>query len=219
MDVQDILDEIDLAGFDDLDETDKLDKINQAVKAITNKEPWAFREVFEDIDAAASVDPATGAVDYGDLTYEFGGLMDIVNTGASGYSIKWVRRDAHFKDRSADLTRTGTPYNYFFTGKQLYLYPIPTSGTFRITYLAHQGSLAAADTETDILLPAQWHEIITLGALYRLNMREDDPENASMFKSAYDEMAELMRQDLEKVQWDSPDSILFYDFDIADGDE
>lgn len=213
MDVQDIIDEIDLAGYDDLEETDKVKFINQAVKGITNREPWAFREVFDDIDAATSVDPGTGALDMSDLTFAFGGLMDIVNLGTSGYTIKWIRRDVHFKDRSANLDQTGTPYNYFFVGRQLYLYPIPTSGTFRITYLAHQTDLAASDTADDILLPAEWHEAITTGALYRINMREDDPENASMFKSAFDEIMTNMRQDLEKVQWDSPDSILVYEDD------
>ncbi len=98
-------------------------------------------------------------------------------------------------------------------GRQLYLYPIPTSGTFRITYLAHQADLTAGSLEADILLPAQWHEAIIAGALYRINAREDDPENAAMFKSMFDEIMENMRQDLEKVQWDSPDSILFYDWD------
>lgn len=214
MDVQDIIDEIDVAGYDDLEEADKVGFINRTVKGIVNREPWAFREVFDDLDAATSVD-ADGLVDYTDLTYEFGGLMDIINTGASssGYNIRWIRRDVHFKDRSAQLDLTGTPYNYFFVGRQLYLYPIPTSGTFRITYLAHQADLDASSAEADILLPAQWHEAIIAGALYRINAREDDPENAAMFKSMFDEIMENMRQDLEKVQWDSPDSILFYDWD------
>jgi hypothetical protein len=212
MDVQDIIDEIDVAGFDDLEEADKVGFINRTVKGIVNREPWAFREVFDDLDASTDID-ADGLVDYSKLTYEFGGLMDIVNTGSGGYNIRWIRRDVHFKDRALQLDLTGTPYNHFFVGRQMYLYPIPTSGTFRITYLAHQGDLDASSGETDILLPAQWHEAIIAGALYRINAREDDPENAAMFKSMFDEIMENMRQDLEKVQWDSPDSILFYDWD------
>ena len=219
MDVQDIIDEIDTAGYDDLETADKVAFINRALKAIVNREPWAFREVFQDFAAADTVNSTTGLVDYGDLTYDFGGLMDIVNTDSTGRNIRWIRRDVHFKDRSADLDSTGTPYNYFFVGRQLYLYPIPTSGNFRITYLAHQGDLDENDVEASILLPAQWHEVIIAGALYRINAREDDPENAAMFKSMHDELMENMRQDLEKVQWDSPDSILFYDWDMADGDD
>lgn len=218
MDVQDIIDEIDTAGYDDLETADKVAFINRAMRAIVNREPWAFREVFDDLDASTSVD-ADGLVDYSDLTYEFGGLMDIINTSSSGTSIRWIRRDVHFKDRSASLDLTGTPYNYFFVGRQLYLYPIPTSGTFRVTYLAHQADLDENDVEASILLPAQWHEVIIAGALYRINAREDDPENAAMFKSMHDELMENMRQDLEKVQWDSPDSILFYDWDGPYGDD
>lgn len=212
MTVQQMLDEIDLAGYDDLEESDKLLYINRAAKAITNREPWAFREKTQDL-TSANWDTATGEVDLTDLSFTFGGLMDIINTSASGYPIRFIRRDEHYKHRSASLTETGTPFNFFFVGKRLFLWPVPTSGTFRITYLAHQGDLVAASAESAILLPAQWHEAIVAGALYRINMREDDPENAAMFKSAHDELLESMRQDLEKVQWDSPDSILVYEDD------
>lgn len=216
MTVQEIIDEIDLAGFDDLDVADKVNYINRAVRFITNSHPWAFREV-QDTLTQTAVNQSTGEVTLTGLTKPNGGIMEIINTSSGGGSaLQWVRRDQHLKENVSALTTAGTPTRYFFIANRLFLYPIPSTITFKITYLAHQPTLVQGSAESAILIPSDHHEIIVFATLYRLNAREDDPENAAMFKSMFDESMDTMRQDLEKVQWDSPDTVQYFGWDDSD---
>ena len=44
MDVQDMIDELDLYGFDDIDTNQKVLLLNEAYLDITTREPWPFLE-------------------------------------------------------------------------------------------------------------------------------------------------------------------------------
>lgn len=206
MDVQDIIDILDLHGFEDVETADKVAVINDVLQEINTREPWPFLEVVADIDdsdvdseGAVTLDPVASSI------------LDIVNTQSYGRSIRWIRRDDHFKRNATQLDLTGTPYKYFFVADTLYLWPIPDGGTYRVTYLQIQEEVDSSSAETDMLLPARHHRLVALGALYKLHSQEDDPENAGLFKGQFDEKLILMRQDLFKKQWDSPDNILVVD--------
>jgi hypothetical protein len=211
MDVQDIIDVLDLHGFEDVEEADKVSVINDTLQEINTREPWPFLEVMVDLDASADVD-ADGKVTVPGMTPpEVASVLDIINTDDYGRSISWIRRDEHFKRNATSLDATGTPYKYFFVNNDLYLYPIPDTGNFRLTFLQVQALVDASDTEDALLLPIRHHRLVALGALYKLHSQEDDPENAALFKGQFDEKLILMRQDLFKKQWDRPDSILVVD--------
>jgi len=210
MTVQEIMDILDLHGFEDIEDDDKVSVINDVLQEICTREPWPFLEVMVDLDASTDVDSATGEVDLGSNP-ELASVLDIINTDSEGRSIRWIRRDEHFKRNAANLDLTGIPYKYFFVGDALYLYPIPTDGNFRLTYLQVQEEVDDNDTASAILLPSRHHRVIALGAIYKLHSQEDDPENAAMFQGQFENKLQLMRQDLFKKQWDSPDSILVTD--------
>lgn len=211
MDVQDIMDALDLHGFEDIEDADKVAVINDVLQEINSRDPWPYLEVMVDFDAATDVD-ADGKVTLPGSPPVVGSVLDIVNLDRSTYGkVQWIRRDEHFARNPGNLDQTGHPYKYFFVGSDLYLWPIPDSGNYRITYLQVQEDVDASSTADDILLPARHHRVILLGAAYKLHSQEDDPENATMFKSQYDERIIMMRQDLFTQQWDKPDSILMTD--------
>ena len=205
MTVQQIMDMLDLHGFEDIEDDDKVDVINDVLQDIATRDPWPFLEVMEDLDAA-DVD-AVGKVT---LAAGFYGILDIIDT-TNGAKLRWIRRDEHFSRNAQNLDQAGNPYKYFFVGDDLYVWPVPDTSTLRVTYLKVQPTVTAASAEADILLPPRHHRVILLGAAYKLHSQEDDPENATMFKSQYDEKMIMMRQDLFKLQWDSPDSIMVTD--------
>lgn len=214
MDVADIITIMDLHGFEDSEEDDKVSAINDALQEICTREPWPFLEIAVDIDETdvgadglVTLDPAQQSI------------LDIFVTDGSGGKLRWVRRDEHMERNFQNLDEAGTPYWYFFIGDGLYVWPIPGSSTaMRVTYLQLQDLLDADSVEADILLPARHHRLIALGAIVKLHAQEDDPENAALFSSQYEQKLILLRQDMFKKQWDSPDSIRVVDEDDWDYD-
>lgn len=212
LDVADLIAIIDLHGFEDSEEDDKVSVLNDTLQEVCTREPWPFLETFADIDASTDVD-ADGLVDLGMSAPALASVLDIINTANNGRTVHWTRRDEHFKAQAANLSQTGDPYKYYFVGNDLYLWPIPTSGTFRITYLQVQGDIDADMDDTDILLPARHLRLLAIGAIAKLHAQEDDPENAALFESQFEKKLQLMRQDVYKKQWDRPDSIQVTDED------
>lgn len=211
MDVADLLTIIDLHGFEDSEEDDKVSVLNDVLQEVCTREPWPFLEVMFDLDASTDVD-SDGLVDF-TAQPALQSVLDIINTANNGRTVHWTRRDEHFKAQAANLTQTGDPYKYFFVGNDLYLWPIPTSGTFRLTYLQVQEAVDADSVAADILLPERHHRLLAIGVIAKLHAQEDDPENASLFEGQFEQKMQLMRQDLFKKQWDRPDSIQVTDED------
>jgi hypothetical protein len=214
VDVQDILDALDIHGFEDIEEADKLDVINSVMWDIDSDSPWPYLDTFESIDASTADVDDTGLVT---LSTPFTAIRYFSNSSDPTSRIRWVREDDLIEE-GVDFTETGTPACFYFVGSNLYLYPIPTSGTFRVGLVQTQEELDDAGTEEDILLPARHHRLILLGCLVKLHSQEDDAENALMFKTQYDEKMVRMRQDLFKQQYDRPDSMWVMGWGDDDGD-
>jgi hypothetical protein len=208
MDVQDIMDILDLHGFEDVEDDDKVAVINDVLQEIITREPWPYLEVVYDFDSADV--GADGLVDFTSQPI-LAAVLDIVNTSQYGRTISWIRRDDHFKRNASQLDLTGTPYLFYLVAGALYLWPIPTGDSYRLTYIQVQDELTSSDGEEDILLPARHHRLIALGALYKLHSQEDDPENAAMFQQQFENRMQLMRQDLFRQQYDRPDTIQVVD--------
>ncbi len=203
---------LDLHGFEDIETTDKVQVINDTIQDICTRDPWPFLESTDTISAPGEVNGTTGAVT---LPSDFTSLLKIVNTNTSGYRINFIRMDEHFERRSDQLALTGIPYNYFFLGEGMRLWPIPETGDFTLVYIREHPEVTSGTLENAILIPKRHHKAIPLGAIYRLHAQEDDAENAQLFKAQYEEKISLMRQDLFIKQWDSPDSVLVMDWDLS----
>jgi hypothetical protein len=213
MDVSEMITMLDQHGFEDEEEADKIRVLNIALQDVCTRYPWPFLESSVVLDASIEVDSDTGLVSTPD---DFASLMTIVSTDSNGHEIRFIRRDEHLKRHASTLTEGGSPYNYFFLGGQMYLWPIPISGSYVLDYIRIQDAIEADSVSDDILLPSRHHDVIPIGAIWRLHAKEDDAENALLFKSQYDELINGMRQDLFKQQWDSPDSIQVMEDDIDD---
>lgn len=213
MDVADIIALVDEQGFDDIDEDIKVDFINMAINDICGNSPWTFLEATATVDAsnALHVDQTTGEIK--SLTGVARAVLKIQNTDAAGYTVKWIRRDEHLSLNGAQLDLAGTAQNFFTFGEKFYFWPIPASGTYVIDYLQIPTEVTALSVEADILIPARRHEAILLRTLYRLYMQDEDVESAAAFKAQYDEYLLMMREDLFKKQYVSPDRIFMIDED------
>lgn len=213
MDVSEMITMLDQHGFEDEEEADKVRVLNITLQDICTRDPWPFLEASVTLDASLEVDADTGLVTTPD---DFGSLLTVVSTDSQGRQIQFIRRDEHLKRHSGQLSQTGYPYHYFFLAGQLYFWPIPTSGEYVLDYIRVHDAVVANSASDDFLLPARHHDTIPIGAIWRLHAKEDDAENALLFKSQYDELIAGMRQDLFKTQWDSPDSIQVMEDDIDD---
>lgn len=214
MDVSELLEIVDEQGFDDVDVDIKVNYIQMAIDDICGAAPWPFLDGTITMDAANGThfDQATGEMKQ--LTGVARAISKIVPLGTSfTQRIRWIRRDEHLDQHSQNLLETGNPSNYFMFGEKFYLFPIPSSGTFQIDYVRIHPAITSASPETDILIPARRHEAILLRTIYRLYAQDEDHESAGAFKAQYDEYILMMREDMFKKQYDTPDTIFVTDPD------
>lgn len=211
-DVQDLFDTLDVHGFEDVEEVEKEKVLNDVLQEVCTDAPWPFLDTFENIDAATADVDATGKVV---LAEKFSAIRYVLNLDSPERGIRWVRED-DLVDDAVDFTLEETPTSFYFVGSDLYLWPIPISGNFRVGYVRVQADLTAASTESAILLPARHHRLILLGMLYKLHSQEDDAENSAMFKQQYDERVLRMRNDLFKQQYDRGDFMRIYGWEPFD---
>lgn len=215
MDVADILDALDIHGFEDIEETDKVAVINDVIQEINAEAPWPYLDTYEVIDAStADVNAATGEVT---MTVAWTAIRYIQNATNREKRVRWVREDDLIEE-GVDLTLQEEPTCFYFVGQELFLHPIPTSGLYRVGVVQVQADVTAASAEAAILLPPRHHRVILLGALFKLHSQEDDAENALMFKQQYDEKLVRMRADLFKQQYDRSDSMWVMGWGDYDGD-
>jgi hypothetical protein len=214
MDVDELFDSLDVHGFEDVEVVEKEKVLNDVVQEIFSESPWPFLDTFETVDAAGAGVDSTGKVT---TTIPFTAIRYIRNNSYPERGIRWVRED-DLVDAAIDFTEEDIPTCFYFVGSDLYLWPIPTSGTFRVGMVQVQDDLTAASVESDILLPARHHRILLLGMLFKLHSQEDDAENALMFKQQFDEKLVRMRNDLFKQQYDRSDFMRIYGWGDDDMD-
>lgn len=199
MDVADMLEELDDYGFEDTETTRKVSILNKSIFDICSREPWPF---LERVDTSPTVDAATGEVTISELA----AVLSVVDTG-TGQVLKPVRLDEFVQGRPLALAESGNPYLYYFVGETMYIWPIPSSANLQVNYVKTPTTVDDTTVEADIDIPARYHELIVVGALFRLYLMEDDAELAAGFKAQFDEKLLLMRQDAFKKQYDRPDRI------------
>lgn len=201
--VSEMIAEIRDFGFDDLTDTRLLGFLNDTYWDVCTREPWPFLEA----TASATVD-ATGLVT---SPTDISKVLSISDT-VVGTKLQPQRLDDFTQTNATQLTLTGNPDRYYFIGDQLYVYPLSTSNSLTLRYIRIPAALTSTPDATPIL-PLRHHRVIVLGSLVKCYMMEDDPENAALNISAYEQKIAQMRSDLWFHQYDRPQVIKDLDTD------
>jgi len=211
MTVADMLDELSQHGFGDTDLSQKLRVLNATNWDIVGREKWPFREksVALNFDGVSPT-PTNIPADFRSVTW----LTD-TTTGEA----VWPERVETIRDRySNNMSIVQDPaFNFYFVGSQIRFYPVPhaSTGRYLLDYVARQTILTEVSLETDILLPPEYHRAITLGALYKLYLMDDDSEQVPLFQADYENVLSQMREELFRRQYMRPDQLYVTD----EGDE
>lgn len=211
-DVSALISELDDHGFGDTPTTRKVGVINDTIADVCSREPWPFleKELTLTFNGSTSV-PSNTPADFSKAV----GLHD----PSTGAAVSWERWEVIRKRYANQLTTLGlgAPINYYFVGGQLKVYPIPASSqTLDLDYVCFHPTVAQGSLETSILIPARHSRVIVLGSLYKLYSMEDDPELSAVFSAEYEHRISIMREDLIRVQYDTPDRIFVQDPDDYD---
>jgi len=208
MDVSEIIDRLDSAGFEDTGDEDKMDAINDTLWDIESREewPWALKSTNLTFDGSSPT-PTNIPSDFKQVKW--------VTDTTSGNSIWWERLDTIRNRYGSQLTLVQDPWCFYFLGDTLRFYPIPNASSTRyvLDYYASQPELATTDVEASIYLPQRHHRTIVLGALAKLYQIEDDPELSQVNKDDYERRIITMQKDLIKKQFVNPDHIFVIDED------
>lgn len=210
--VADIISELDDHGFADTATARKVGIINDTVADICSREPWPFLEKEIDLTFNGSSAAPTN------LPSDFSKVLGIQDTNL-GNSIAFERWEVIRKKFGSQVTATnlGDPIYYYFVKAQPRIYPTPgATASLHLEYVCFHPTLAQSDVEAAILIPPRHHRAIVLGSLYKLYSLEDDPELAQVFEQEYEHRISIMREDLIRVQYDSPDHIYVTDMDYFD---
>lgn len=208
MDISEILEKLDNAGFEDTDEADKLEAINDTLWDIESRAPWPFLEktIALNFDGASPT-PTNVPSDFKSAIW--------VYDNTNGVTL-WPERLSTVRDRHGTMIATvSEPSLYYFIGDEIRFWPVPnaSTGRFQLDYYATQPELAAVGVEADILLPKRHHRAIVFGALWRLYEIEDDPEQGAVFNDRYERRLESMFEDLMRRHWQRADQIYVIDED------
>lgn len=211
-DVIDLIDELNDHGFEDTVTSRKVGIINDTIADICSREPWPFLEKESDLTFNGSSAAPTN------LPSDFSKVLGIQDTSL-GNSIVFERWEVIRKKFGTQVTATnlGDAEYYYFVKAQPRIYPTPgASTTLHLEYVCFHPEVDETTLEAGILIPARHHRAITLGSLYKLYSMEDDPELAQVFEQEYEHRLSIMREDLIRVQYDSPDHIYVTDMDYYD---
>ena len=199
--MQEMIDDIDDHGFTDTPLPRKLAILNDVYFDVCAREPWPFLEAFVRLSFSGSSEIPT------DQPTDFRAALAMKVEG--GAPIQWVRFDDFERWAGSNTPLVGSPVVYYFIGRELHFYPIPTQGLrVRMPYLRRPAELVQGTVEANILLPWEFHRnVLVNGALYKLYALEDDSDLASGFQQYYEEAIARMREFVWKAQYDSPDIV------------
>ena len=208
----DILSELDDHGFADTSTTRKMSVLNDTIADVCSREPWPFleKEITLTFDGTNAY-PSNLPTDFSKVL----GIQDLL----LGRPIRFERWEVIRKKFGSNVTQQnlGDAMYYYFVKGQPRIYPTPAaSSSMQLEYVCWHPTIQQSDPETAILLPPRHHRVLTLGSLYKLYSLEDDPELASAFEAEYEHRISIMREDLIRVQYDSPDHIYMSDIDYFD---
>lgn len=193
-------------GFEDMDDTGMLVAINSAYHETCRKYPWEFLVV----ELSANTVAGNAAV----VTTSEPRAMLALSNKTLGRGIRPIRRDQLRKDYvGSQTTVTSAPSFYYLRSspetsdmtRRLFLFPIPDAVyALEGLYLLRELDLTLVSITGDVKIPSNYHEVVCLGALYRLYGVYDDTDNQAHYKQLYESMIQDMVDDDMVYQYDEP---------------
>jgi|694.fasta_scaffold56717_3 hypothetical protein len=206
MDVQDMIDELDLYGFDDIDTNQKVLLLNEAYLDITTREPWPFLEKLITVTVPTGESKITNNASVSTNVTDLASVLSFVNTTDDIIMVP-ERTDVIEKSYRSFGTDPSLASKYYFVGEDLFVYPeVQGSTTFRLYYVQIPTDLTSTTVAANILLPSRHHSIIVFGALVKAFLVNDDPQSA-VFQNMYESRYAQMRNDLWLNQYDRTERV------------
>ena len=212
MDVAQMFEELNDAGFTDTGSARKLGMLNDALYDAASRERWPFL-LTED---TLTFDGSSGIPL--DLPANVSSVMSVVDR-TNRNKLEWERADVMF-GAAHDLSQVGAPHNYYLVGNQLRVWPAPpATTTLDLRYIRVPTALAAETLSAAVDWPMQHHRALVLGALVRLYDMEDDPEQAVRAQGHFEQRLAQMAQEMFQQQIDRNERIYTdpaFDWDLFD---
>lgn len=193
-------------GFTDTASARMYALLNQALKEITNKRPWPWRETTTTLTFDGTNPNPSNA------TFNVRSVIALTNP-SNGYVLLPITRQEFQKAYAQNLSDTGDPIMYYFDGPTLKVYKIPgASTTLTCNYLSFQTDVSSTSVESDVLLPDEYHWLPIFLTLSRLFFKDDDLEMAKWARDEAERLEALMTQDMwMRTQYDRPMTIQLVD--------
>ena len=140
--------------------------------------PWPFLET--------SVGPSASPLTISNLGY----VLSVVDSLAD---VSLSRADRRFiLNQDADLSETGTPAVYWLEGNTVTVWPGSSSDTITVRYVQTPTDLSS-DSDTPVI-PAQFHDLIVLGAVAQAQMDNDDWQGYQVTRQVWQQRIDGMVQ-------------------------
>lgn len=214
MNASDMITELNDHGFSDESTTAKVRSLQHAVYDIEGREPWPF------IEAVITL-TFDGTNSYpSNMPTNYRALLNAVDM-ATAQKIRWVRSEEFdsIVGNQQGLPQTAGILLMYWDGSHVNFWPVPSaSATVRMRYQVWSPAISSGSLETDFKIPAQYHDIIVAGALWRLYEMNDDPDLAARWEQHVETRLAAMRATMQRLQFSRPDVIRITDYDDIYGD-
>lgn len=171
-------------GYGNEDDTFLTSWINTAYQDVAGRARWRWTEGISTVTTTGGLPTTTLPT-----SLYFGDLRSITSGLATPYYInnKSEMDDLHLRTGLVN----GTPQAYTILGPVIYWYPIPNAVYSYRLYVWNAPTLLAADGDTPTL-PANFHQVLVLGAMMLASMRDHDTGRAQFYEGRYERMIQQM---------------------------
>jgi hypothetical protein len=205
--VDELLTSMNEFGFEDTDISEKTNALNFAIKNITQRKLWSF------LDTVVTLTFSGSSATPSNVPSDLRAVRKMIDN-ATGRRIRFKRTDDMEEQYGTTLTQSGDPYFYYFEGRTLKVYQVPSATTTaRLRYARFAGKVQSGDPESSIIVPPDGHEAVLFRALQHLYDLEDDSELAQRFEAKAENSIALLAETFEVLQTDEAEYIHVVDDD------
>lgn len=186
---------------DDINPDDLLSIINGVIQDVNSRQPWPFLETTSTVTLTAG----TAQVP---LPTNFSKARAFIIDSLSQV-IAPTRREQILKDYAGYITQQGTPYNYYFIGQSMFVYPVPDQNYVCILdYCQDDVQVTLNTVLTSLLIPFKHQSVYMWGIIQQLYALEDDTDLYNLFGARFEKKIVDMMDDINMHQFDMPDRMV-----------